>query len=369
MVKPALLTLCLIFLANSSNISAEQAVNDISNEQLVNDIVKLEGIAHRHSRKIKELTELAGGQLPDETRKNMDRQYQQVMRGLIQLNEVAAQRFSVNELEQEKKQTRVRQLERSISNWEALIEISSSSVVRKNLEAKKKDAQNELRLLKNKSVANDRVVVDAPTEAFDSLVNREPAIPNSRVKGVWYQLGKLKTKFDFVSGLAISKLEGGGAYLLLNDGTALKNPGAPSDINYQVFKTKYPSSVQRLEDLDIPIDAVYPPLSRGYTLDIFAKNNTPGATGKGPTFRALVLTKDGRFEKKTTNMMMGPEIDDIYARSNSTTKMSGTYFIDGNTIELQYYSGEVVRTLFATNGKDRVVLGEELYRVPDKYQR
>jgi len=353
--KLVFLTLSILLLTISSGNSAEQGISD---EQLVVDIVTLEGIVER----VKQMTELAGGVLPETTRQDLEGKYQQVVRGLHQLNSVASQRFTPVELNLAKQQIRVRQLEKTISGNEKLLNIMSDGNARKKLARSQDKAKNDLKLLKHKIAEGERQASGVSADASDPAKNNALALSDSRLTGVAHKLGKMEMKFDFISGFMIPEFKGGGVYLLLNDGTALKYSGAPSAINYDQFIAENPDKVKQLKDLDIPKNKIYPLLERGYTLDIHAENKTPG-TG-GPTFRSIVLTKEGRFQKRESSMIVSPEVDiGVYGRSHSLAKSTGTYFIDGNTVELQYDNGDVERTLFATNGTDRVILGESEYKV------
>lgn len=48
-------------------------------------------------------------------------------------------------------------------------------------------------------------------------------------------------------------------------------------------------------------------------------------------------------------------------KSGDKGNHSGTYYIEGNTIELRYDNGEVSRALFGYDGEKNVVLGSTVY--------
>ena len=202
------------------------------------------------------------------------------------------------------------------------------------------------------------------TGASRSLKSRQPLISNAAILGVSYQVGGLKTVFDYTTGLVLPVREGGGVYLLLKDGTALKNPGPPSDINIESFTRENPSMTGSVSEAGLSEDDIFPPHHRGYRLDFYGEDNTPGIGG--PTLRAILLSRQGYFKESTTSLLNSPVFDGIVARFASSNDVSGSYFIDGNTIELQYNSGVLERRIFGTNGKDIMIVGDRQYRLPVK---
>ena len=303
------------------------AGGDISNEQLVRDIVKLEKIVEDHNAYINQLKIIGGGEIPAEQKQKLDASFQDVVRALDHFNNIASQRFSASELQRAKQQVHLGHSENGQSD-------------------------------------NENVASNTQNNTARSTGNRGSGIPNSSILGVTYKVGKMKSSYDFASGLVIPTFKGGGVYLVLKDGTAIKNPGAPFDMNLERARAENPSSFQRFSDTGLDKDRVLPPLQSGYTLDIYVENGTPSTAG--PTFRSLRLTQNGQFTLTSRTMLMGPEIDDKFARSSSSGGDSGAYFIDGNTIELRYSSGKTVRSVFGTDGRTRVILGEQEYRLPVK---
>jgi len=195
--------------------------------------------------------------------------------------------------------------------------------------------------------------------------NATPMSPNSSLIGVAYEVGKLVTRFDYMTGLVIANTKGGGVYLLLKDGTALKNPPAPHDINLGQYIVQNPSTTKNLRDLKISKQDIFPPHAKGYRVDFYGEDNTPGIGG--PTFRAFLLNKQGFFKESTTTLISGPDMGDgLFGRANSSASMSGSYYIDGNTIELQFNNGKRERRVFGTNGQNKAIIGHRLFRVPSR---
>jgi len=176
-----------------------------------------------------------------------------------------------------------------------------------------------------------------------------PVADNSPVIGVVFDPGELETSFDFQTGLSISNLVGGGAYMVLQDGTAISTSTAPVDFDFQNV-----SNTTTLAELGLSDSAIYPPLNSGYTFDFFGEDNTPGAGG--PTFRSVRFTSEGTFQTNNTTFL-GSNV-------SSTGPSPGTYSIAGNSIQLNFNNGEVVRTLFATDGTQNVILGQRRFRAP-----
>jgi len=67
-----------------------------------------------------------------------------------------------------------------------------------------------------------------------------------------------------------------------------------------------------------------------------------------------------------TTMLATADLGQMYGKSVSSNNMSGTYFIDGNTIELTHNSGKTERMLFGIDSEEKILLGSSVYRVPNK---
>ena len=77
------------------------------------------------------------------------------------------------------------------------------------------------------------------------------------------------------------------------------------------------------------------------------------------------MDKEGNFKLSSTTLMMSADLGFSPARGNSSKEISGTYFIDGNTIELKH-NGKIDRLLFGTDGKEKVLMAATEYLVKKK---
>ena len=205
-------------------------------------------------------------------------------------------------------------------------------------------------------------------EGLGSLEGREPLIPTSAIKGAAVKLsGGGQGRFDSASGLMIISPPTVHTYLVLNDGSVIGSPGAPSDFNLNTYKNYLQKKGQKLntrKEILLSDDSIYPALKRGYRLNFYGEYNTPG-TG-GPTLRSLLLREDGQFRQANTRLVSTQNMGTGFGRNVSGENMSGTYFIDGNTIELRYKDGNASRMLFGSDGKSEVLLGSTQFVTPNK---
>ena len=366
-LKSLLVTL-LLFVASSASAQTQDQVkspDEMTRSEVVVNIVSWEAVIANYDTYHNLLS-----QFPEDRStillQELDTAYNQAVRTLDQLRVVAKRQYTASELTPEINNARVLQLESDISQYQEMVSSLaqapdiSTQLLRTNIIKKK----NQLRVLKNKIKTTKNIAQKAAIDILGSLEDREPMIPSSSLMGVAFKRGTMGTRFDYTSGFSIPVFRGGGVFLVLEDGSAIKDSGAPSDLNIQKFKEENPSSVKRLEDLDVAENYLFPPLKRGYTLDIYARDDTPGVGG--PTLSGLRLTKDGLFEKSSTKITTTGDVGGVYGRNTTSDNLSGTYFIDGNTIELQYYDGRLIRKLFGTDGKSVVILGKREYKVSEK---
>jgi len=193
----------------------------------------------------------------------------------------------------------------------------------------------------------------------ESIDANSPTIP--QVIGVAFDQGELENSFDFVTGLVITNLVGGGAYMVLENSVVIQTSTAPDDFDFENFFTANPRPMV-LAQLGIREDEIFPPLEPGFTFDFRGEFNTPGMGG--PTFRNIQFTSDGLFEQNNRNLLSAPAILDINVLVSSSSNSGGTYEISGNSIELRFGNGTVERLLFATDGSRTVIIGQQRYLAP-----
>lgn len=179
-----------------------------------------------------------------------------------------------------------------------------------------------------------------------------PDVPDVPVIGVVFDPGELRSRFDFNSGFSIVTLEGEGAYMVLQDRTVILTSTAPADFDFDAHQRESNGNVTTLEDLGFSDSDIFPPLDPGFTFD-FAGSNDTTVVGSA-TFRSFKFTKEGEFEQSNTTVFTNVAI-------SSSSDFAGTYSISGNSIELRFNSGEIERRLFATDGTNSVILGQQRY--------
>jgi len=188
---------------------------------------------------------------------------------------------------------------------------------------------------KEKAIAKaERRAKKGGVEGLASLRDRAPLIPNSAISGVGIKYGNINYEFDPTSGFAIPQVRRVTPYLALKDGTVIPRPAPPADTDLDKFKKLNGKSKKKI-----------------YVA--------------GPTFRGLLLDKEGNFKLSSTTLMMSADLGFSPARGNSSKEISGSYFIDGNTIELKH-NGKIDRLLFGTDGKEKVLMAATEYLVKKK---
>lgn len=228
----------------------------------------------------------------------------------------------------------------------------------------------------------------------------------NQLRGVIYDFGKMTRKKVWVndSWMLIPKWQGSGVYMVFNDDWAYKRPSiAPVDLDVAASRRVEPNKWVRWKDvrLNAPT-SMMPPLKRGTRIDISVQRaNTTSSSRRSvrTSWSNLTLTSDGRFETgRTTISSRQQGIDSTMAPSSSTVTSSdkngsftgisgrydagggsltqgrrqtgsqgnhtGTYFIDGNTIELRYDDGSITRAVFGFDGEREIIFGGTNYWVP-----
>lgn len=239
--------------------------------------------------------------------------------------------------------------------WQAPIEAGRLTPVQR-ADAEKQKKTRDAAIAKAKRLAKKGGV-----DGLASLRDRASLIPASAILGVGITPGKVNYEFDFTTGFTIPRLSGQIPYLVLKDGTVISSPAPPADTDLAAYRKIKDESEQKIF---VAEDRLYRPLKRGYTLDIYAEYNTPGVGG--PTLRGLLFNTAGYFKMSRTTMLTTADLGLVYGKSVSSDNMSGTYFIDGNTIELTHNSGKTERMLFGIDSEEKILLGSSVYRVPNK---
>lgn len=185
-------------------------------------------------------------------------------------------------------------------------------------------------------------------------------------------------------------------WLLLKNGWALKNPRvSPDEINFENSLKENPSDwIQWKNNKMFEKASIYGPSPENARYDLNVKlysvNGSP--ISNSVTTSTLVLKKNGRFEtshftlseitsgESSTKIMVrenkegkknnfgnttGTGTGTVYSSKSSSEKSfgdySGTYKINGHSIQLNFDNGKTIRTLFATDGKENVILGTHFY--------
>lgn len=228
-------------------------------------------------------------------------------------------------------------------------------------------------------------------------------ISPSEIHGVVHHFGKAKKTFDRKSMFRYTTYPNQGIYLLLKNGWAYKSPDVPpSDLDEEASRRLQPKRWVKWKDdklLSSLGGLAHKPLKRGHTLDISVSSpsTTIGRVTNRTSWKYLKLTSKGRFETSkttisnsnrdghmlgdnqsstvssssksgqftagSTNDMVtgGGAISTVSNNKNGNGSHTGTYFIDGNTIELRYDDGSITRALFGTDGKKYVIMGRTNY--------
>jgi len=251
----------------------------------------------------------------------------------------------------------------------------------------------------------------APISSETATVNEPPpyvAAPGKGVRadqlrGVIHDFGRLERKKVWVndSWMLVPEYKGSGVYMVFNDGWAYKRPSvAPADLDVAASRRVEPNKWVRWEDVKLHAPtSMMPPLKRGTRIDISVKNASVSSSSRrsvSTSLNYLTLTSDGRFEtaanttssrQQAIDSTMAPSSISIRSsdkdgtfsslhgtydtgggtltqstrQTGSKGNHSGTYFIDGNTIELRYDNGTITRAVFGFNGESQVILGRTNY--------
>lgn len=185
-------------------------------------------------------------------------------------------------------------------------------------------------------------------------------------------------------------------WLLFKNGWALKNPDTPPEnINPEKSREEHPEQWEQWKGKEkFEKATLYKPSKKGarYSMNV-ALRTVGGAPGQSSvSTKRLKLMEDGRFEtsifslagiegggssttigvsndKRGTKGTVSGKTSTGTGTVSTTGKnskgpegnMSGTYFISGHSIELHFDNGTTVSHIFATNGKDDMILGTKFY--------
>jgi len=177
-----------------------------------------------------------------------------------------------------------------------------------------------------------------PLEEFSDSVD-------AGVLGVVFYEGKFKSKLDGM-GQMIMVQKGEGTFIVLEDHTAVFATSAPNNFNLDTYQLEEGAKITTLKDLDIDASEIFPPLAAGYRFDFRGKS--ANASYSGAKFRYMTFSNDGTFERKVRS-------------SRESSDSTGTYHIVGNSIELTFNNGDVERTVFASDGSTKVIIGQHRY--------
>jgi hypothetical protein len=203
-----------------------------------------------------------------------------------------------------------------------------------------------------------------------------------------------KKKYNTFSGTW--KFSNGSTWLLLKDGWALKNPTLPpEEMNFEKSRKENPSSwIKWKDDARFEKVTIYNPSDKDkryeLTVTLYSVNGT--TISSSVTTSKLILSKDGRFETTSfslaemnsgnsmTRIGVSKDLKGTTSTAGNTTELgsgtvksvknsskktigdsSGTYHIDGHSITLKFDNGEIFNTVFATDGKNNLILGTNFY--------
>ncbi|NHF58760.1 hypothetical protein FK220_005375 [Flavobacteriaceae bacterium TP-CH-4] len=221
---------------------------------------------------------------------------------------------------------------------------------------------------------------------------RSQSIQTSDIHGMVHLYGK--KKYNTFSGTW--KFNKETTWLLLNNGWGLKNPTRPpSEINFEQSQKEEPKRwIRWKEDKRFDEATLYAPSPNDTTYDmkvkLYSVSGTPASSAT--TTKTLILRKNRTFETssfslasieggnsstyinvskdKTGTTSTGSNTStngsvttssSRVSKSGGTGSMSGTYRIDGNQIELHFDDATVIKNIFATDGKEHIILGTNFY--------
>ncbi|WP_281541517.1 hypothetical protein [Maribacter aestuarii] len=203
-----------------------------------------------------------------------------------------------------------------------------------------------------------------------------------------------KKKYNTFSGTW--KFNNASTWLLLKDGWALKNPTLPpEEINFEKSRKENPSFwIKWKDDARFEKATIYKPSDKYERYELAVKLYSVNGTtiSSSVTTSKLILSKDGRFEttsfslaevnsgNSTTRTGVRKDRKGTTSTAGNTTELgsgtvksvknssknaigdsSGTYYINGHSITLKFDNGEILHAVFATDGKDSLILGTNFY--------
>jgi hypothetical protein len=93
----------------------------------------------------------------------------------------------------------------------------------------------------------------------------------------------------------------------------------------------------------------------------------------GPSSNSVFSSnKDGSFTSVSGSYVAGGgmlKTQSAKRKPGTKGNHSGTYLIDGNTIELRYDNGTIARAVFGFDGEDEIIFGRTNYWVPKKTKK
>ena len=207
--------------------------------------------------------------------------------------------------------------------------------------------------------------LSATANARAKVAKTEPALEMTRdakgISGVVHDFGK--KRYNAVSGLW--KFGEEAIYVLYNDGWAQINPDAPLSTQEAAkaraagvgtwVKASEVDALRNRSKLMRPAKA-----GTRYSLEL-NRPSSSGTMGLSIASRyGFKLTRDGRFEIDEYHSASGGwESGEKTAESKG--KLTGRYTVEGVTIRLDYDNGRTETLLFATNGRDKAVVGDRYY--------
>jgi len=232
-------------------------------------------------------------------------------------------------------------------------------------------------------------------------------VRSDQLSGVAYDYGEMTMDNVWVHDMPmrIPKWSGSGVYLIFNNGWAYRRPSvAPADLDVEAWRRVEPKKWIRWKDAKLHASTgMMPPLEKGTRIAISVERpNTSSSsrTSVRTSWKSLSLTEDGRFSTGSTTISsrqtgldssMGPSTNIVTSsnkdgsfssvsgnyvagggrlqttgtnRSGGKGNHTGTYFIDGNTIELRYDNGDITRAVFGYDGGSQIIFGGTNYWVP-----
>ena len=139
-----------------------------------------------------------------------------------------------------------------------------------------------------------------------------PGQSDSRIIGIAFDQGDSELFFDFATGLSLVRLVGGGAYVILNDDTAILTSVAPVDLD--VDQALSDPETTTFSALGLSDNNFFQPLPEGFTFNFTGSNNTPGVGGA--TLRSLTFRNDGTFSQTGTAFFSSGGLNEVNGASS-----------------------------------------------------